>query len=466
MLRSRSRWPVLIRNATTAPMTRIASNPSRRMMRNDCQNASQPLPAGARERDDLGQRRLDRVAQPLGGAHVAAAHRRLEVGELPLHRRDEARDSSRAPASRAARTRCRRRTPCRPRRPAGRSARRSSDCSSSASTIAPRRVALSAVRCPARDARCGPSSAACGRTPPCSAACAGVSSRDGGIAVPGMPSRTTAASCSSLRSDLPRDGADLRRQLVSDRAQRAVAGAGHAVARRAALREQPLALELLRVRARAASSRTRRRSSAARASACRRSRPSACRRCRPTATRYISAGVTPRIVRAVPMAGGFGLQSTPPAGPSPEPARAVTARARLLRRSRCPSARFERLAGAARAWPRCRAAWRSAARASRARRRALGAHRRGDGVEQRARRRARSTPRVAPPPAWRRPGSRSLSWYSCALISLPCASTALPYSSTATLTMLATRRAGCSCAAAGTGDGAAEGREQAIGRAR
>ena len=47
MLRSRSRCPVLMRNATTAPTTRIASNPSRRMMRNDCQNASQPLPAGS-----------------------------------------------------------------------------------------------------------------------------------------------------------------------------------------------------------------------------------------------------------------------------------------------------------------------------------------------------------------------------------------------------------------------------------
>ena len=38
---------------------------------------------------------------------------------------------------------------------------------------------------------------------------------------------------------------------------------------------------------------------------------------------------------------------------------------------------------------------------------------------------------------------------SCALTSRPCASTALPYSSTGTLTMLATRPEGCSWAAAG-----------------
>ena len=44
--RNRSRCPVFTRKATTAPITRIASNPSRRMISSDCRKAPQPLAGG------------------------------------------------------------------------------------------------------------------------------------------------------------------------------------------------------------------------------------------------------------------------------------------------------------------------------------------------------------------------------------------------------------------------------------
>ena len=145
---------------------------------------------------------------------------------------------ARAPASRSARTRCRRRTPCRARRRCRPLRAAVSDCSSSDDDRPRQRRARRQLSADARPrSRSFIGSVRRYATTLCT--CAGVSSADGGIAVAGMPSRTTAASCVVAALRLPRDVADLGRQSRQRPRERAVAGAGHAVAGRAALRVQP-----------------------------------------------------------------------------------------------------------------------------------------------------------------------------------------------------------------------------------
>ena len=79
--------PVLTRNATTAPITRIASSPSRRMMSSDWRKAPKPLAGGPARSFTAGQPLLDRVHRTLGAAQVARADRAPEVREVALERR-------------------------------------------------------------------------------------------------------------------------------------------------------------------------------------------------------------------------------------------------------------------------------------------------------------------------------------------------------------------------------------------
>ena len=277
-----------------------------------------PLPGGRVSATTSGSVASIASRSALGAAQVVAAHRRLEVGELPLHRRDEARDSSRAPASRSARTRCRRRTPCRPRRRSGRCAPQLSDCSSSASTV---RAATRARACRSHL-----------RQSPC-------------VAV-----------LHRQRADVRDDALHLRRRQVARRRHRR---AGHAVAHhrrelRVAVLHLPrdgadLGRQLASASAQARRRPRRSRRDTTRSAACRVLRPPAAaracvrseftyattfQRCSgvsvpakpaigvpatPTEMmRYIIAGVTPFICAAVPIAGGVGC-SAAPAGPSPSP---------------------------------------------------------------------------------------------------------------------------------------------------
>src|SRR5258705_873999 len=153
------------------------------------------------------------------------------------------------------------------------------------------------------------------------------------------------------------------------------------------------------------------------------------------------------VCSTVPIAGGFGLSATL-AGPSPSPV-APWQLAQLLSKSAFPSARSSGLAGNSSlaslpstaanrlSSESTEAGGRLAATASAI---VSSSARAGSALDPESRSAARfaSTRKSL------------VSWYSWALMSRPRASTAFAYSSTATLTMLAARRAGCSWAAAGS----------------
>jgi len=199
MLRSRSRCPVLIRIATMAPTTRMASKPSRRMMRNDCQNASTPLPAGAVSATisgivaSIASRTCSACLRSLPRTAVLnSANRRSIVDTRPgfLARAVVSSGSKAMYASNA----LSRASPWWPLRTWP------SACSSSERTV--RRAVVTLALSPVVASACALRSfiGSVRRYATMLATCASDRSFDGGIAEPGTPSRTTAESCSSLRS--------------------------------------------------------------------------------------------------------------------------------------------------------------------------------------------------------------------------------------------------------------------------
>ena len=281
MLRSRSRCPVLMRNATTAPTTRIASNPSRRMMRNDCQNASHPLPAGRVSATTSGSPASIASRRRSAARTSLAAHRALEVGEDALHRRDE-------PGILRARRRLDR---LERHVGVGRACRRVAG--SAALRRAQRLLEQRHDRRATRPARCTLSDA---RAPVAVAHRQRAQVRRPRSAP--APARARAARRHRRAGDArPHDLGELRRRCAPPATPRCRSRAAAASATRASTpspapvtpwqdaqrcANSPSPFHLLRVRRAQRVRRTPRRSSAARASASRRSRPSASRRCPPT----------------------------------------------------------------------------------------------------------------------------------------------------------------------------------------
>ena len=241
---SRSRWPVLSRNATTAPMTRIASKPFakddeetlKERLRRRCRSA-------ASARRTVRHVRLDRVARPLGAANVVRA------GSTPLKSVYSCSIDATTPGSRAragvsigsnARYASNARSPASVQRPSRAAV---SDCSSSEQRrFAPRPVAAPLSRRSMRRAaaivRSRVGSVRRYATTLCT--CAGVNCDAGGIGVPGMPARDRDRDLRIAALDLPRERPELRRQLAQRARHGAVAKSGHAVALDAALRRTAL----------------------------------------------------------------------------------------------------------------------------------------------------------------------------------------------------------------------------------
>ena len=152
--------------------------------------------------------------------------------------------------------------------------------------------------------------------------------------------------------------------------------------------------------------------------------------------RKIIAGATDAMAAAVPITGGFGVSDTP-AGPSPNPRGTVTGRAvRLV--DPLPVGNVE----LGRKLERGFAAERGGeplVQRGESSGRLLGGDGGDDRVEDNARARRLDRPTAAPRRARASFRKSTASWYSSMAIRRPLSSTPFPYSSTATLTMFATR---------------------------